>query len=131
MASVASANRMVDAELGITAHAAPTAPIRMELASAAGTATAAGTAIANPAPQNIAWAAASNGSAAGPTVKLDYTNTSGAAVTVTGVNILDSTATTPRFLGYGDLTGADKTLNNNDILSFAISSVTYAVTPAP
>jgi len=128
MASVASANRMVDAELGTTAHTAPTAPIRVQLASAAGSTSAAGTAIANPAPATVTFAAAANGVAASSNAP-SMTNTSGGAVTVTGINLIDS-AGTPRFLGYGGLTGGSKTLNNNDVLSFAAGQITYAVTPA-
>jgi hypothetical protein len=128
MASVASANRMVDAELGVAAHVAPTTPIRVQLASAAGTTSAAGTAIANPAAVTVTFGASSAGVAASTNAP-SLTNTSGSAVTVTGVNIIDS-AGTPRFLGYGGLTGGSKTLNNNDVLSFAIGQITYGVTPA-
>ncbi len=129
MASVASAQRMVDAELGTTAHPAPTKPIRVQLASAAGTASAPGTAIANPAPADVAFAAANTSGVAASSTSQTMTNSSGGSVTVTGINLIDSTAT-PRFLGYGDLAGADKTVANGDTLSFAAGQITYAVTPA-
>ena len=128
MASQASANRMVDAELGTTAHVAPSTPIRVQGASAAGSASAAGTAIVNPAPQTVTFAAAVNGVASSSNAPA-MTNTSGGTVTVQGVNIVDS-AGTPRFLGYAGLTGGAKTLNNNDVLSFAAGQIQYAVTPA-
>lgn len=120
----AEANRLLDASFGTSAYAAPTAPMKLALMTANGSATAAGTEVTGGsyARQTIAFSAASSQAAANSGA-ISFTVMP--AVTVVGVEIYDS-AGTPRRAWYGPLT-ANKTLNAGDTLSFAISSVSASL----
>lgn len=120
----AEANRLLDASFGTTTYTAPTTPMKLALMTANGSATAAGTEVTGGsyARQTIAFGSASSQAA---TNSGSISFTAMPAVTVVGVEILDS-AGTPRRAWYGPLT-ASKTLNAGDTLSFATSAVSASV----
>lgn len=127
--SEASAARMVNAELGITAHVAPTAPIKGRLYTVAGTGAAAGTEVTGGSytPQSVTFAAQSGTTVATTNVAMNFTGMP--ACTVVEVGFTDSAAT-PRYLGHsGTLTGGSKTVNAGDTLTVASGQATYGVTP--
>lgn len=117
--TTAEAQRLLDASNGTAAYVAPTAPVKVALTSATGTANAAGTEVAGGsyARQAVAFGATSAG--APPTSSNSGTLTYGSmpAVTVTGVDEFDS-AGTPFRRWFGGLT-ANKTLNAGDTFSIA------------
>lgn len=127
--SEASAARMVNAELGITAHVAPTTPIKGRLYTVAGSGTAAGTEVTGGsyAAQNATFAAQSGTTPATTSAAMNFTGMP--AATVVELGFTDSGGT-PRYLGHsGSLTGGNKTTNSGDTLSFASGQATFGVTP--
>jgi hypothetical protein len=115
------ANSLLGATCAQAAYVAPTAPIKVALVTATGTATAAGTEVSGGsyARQTITFAAASGGSISS-NVALTYTNMP--ACTVTGVDEYDS-AGTPIRRWFGALS-ASKTVNAGDTFSIASGSYT-------
>ncbi len=130
MASQPEARRLVEASLGVTAYAAPTTPIKVQLTTAAGTSTAPGTEVTGGsyAAQSAGFGAANTSGVSATTATVSFTGMP--AVTVTGINLVDSAAT-PRFLGYANLNGGNKSVNAGDTVSFATGQITYGITPAP
>ncbi len=122
----AAASRVLRAELGITAHVAPTTPMMMRLMSANGSASINGTQVTGGsyAAQNVtsALGTEANGSVTN-TGTVSYTGMP--ATTTNGVEIWDSNGTPRRSL-WGALT-TPKTTGAGDVLSFAASSLTIAV----
>jgi hypothetical protein len=120
------ANNILDASIGTAAFTATTAPLRVRLMTANGTATAAGTELATSggytsgtgAP-TVTYAAASAGSAAS---NVAVTVTNMPATTIVGVEEWDS-AGTPVRKWYGPLT-ASKT---GDTFTIASGSLTNAL----
>jgi hypothetical protein len=123
------ANNILDASIGTAAFTATTAPLRVRLMTANGTATAAGTELATSggytsgtgAP-TVTYAAASAGSAAS---NVAVTVTNMPATTIVGVEEWDS-AGTPVRKWYGPLT-ASKTTNAGDTFTIASGSLTNAL----
>lgn len=115
------ANGLLNASSGQAAYTAPVTPIKVALATATGTASAAGTEVAGGsyARQTITFSAASGGSITS-NVALTYTNMP--ACTVTGVDEWDSTGTPVR-RWFGALS-ASKTVNAGDTFSIAAGSYT-------
>lgn len=115
------ANAILGATSGQAAYVAPTTPIKVALATATGTASAAGTEVTGGsyARQTITFAAAAGGSITSNVV-LTYTNMP--ACTVTGVDEWDS-AGTPVRRWFGALS-ASKTVNAGDTFSIASGSYT-------
>jgi hypothetical protein len=115
------ANALLGASSGQAAYVAPTAPIRVALVTATGSATAAGTEVTGGsyARQTITFAAPAGG-AISSNVALTYTNMP--ACTVTGVDEFDS-ATTPVRRWFGNLSSS-KTVNAGDTFSIASGSYT-------
>jgi hypothetical protein len=115
------ANALLAASSGQTAYPAVTAPVKVALVTATGTAAAPGTEVTGGsyARQTITFAAASGGSIAS-NVALTYTNMP--ACTVTGVDEYDS-AGTPIRRWFGALS-ASKTVNAGDTFSIASGSYT-------
>lgn len=117
----AEANRLLDASFGTAAYTAPTGAMKLALATATGSASAAGTEVTGGsyARQTLAMASASGASCANSST-ISFTGMP--AATVTGVDIYDSNGT-PRRAWWGALT-ASKTTGAGDTLSFAASSIT-------
>jgi len=115
------ANALLGASSGQAAYTNPTAPIKVALVTATGTATAAGTEVTGGsyARQTITFAAPAGGSISS-NVALTYTNMP--ACTVTGVDEYDS-AGTPVRRWFGALS-ASKTVNAGDTFSIASGSYT-------
>jgi hypothetical protein len=115
------ANALLGATSGQAAYVAPTAPVKVALVTATGTASAAGTEVTGGsyARQTITFAAAAGGSITS-NVALTYTNMP--ACTVTGVDEWDS-AGTPIRRWFGALS-ASKTVNAGDTFSIASGSYT-------
>jgi hypothetical protein len=118
------ANRYVDAGLGTATYTAPTGPMRVALMTANGTNTAAGTEVTGGsyAKQTVTFAAASAGAAASSNA-LNFTGMP--AVTVTGLDVVDS-AGTPRRVWTGALS-VSKVVGAGDTLSFAIGALTVGL----
>jgi hypothetical protein len=116
-------NALLAASSGQTVYTNPTAPIKVALATATGTATVAGTEVTGGsyARQSITFAAASAGSIAS-NAAINYTVMP--ACTVTGVDEYDS-AGTPVRRWFGALS-ASKTVNAGD--TFSIASASYTKT---
>jgi hypothetical protein len=116
----AHANNILDASLGTASFTATTAPIKVRLMTANGSATAAGTEVTGGsyASQTATFASAASGSAAS-NATVNFTNMP--AVTVVGVELWDS-AGTPLRKWFGALT-ANKTLNSGDTFSIASGSL--------
>ena len=115
------ANALLAASSGQAAYPAVTSPVKVALATATGTASAAGTEVSGGsyARQTITFAAATGGSISS-NVALTYTNMP--ACTVTGVDEYDS-AGTPIRRWFGNLS-ASKTVNAGDTFSIASGSYT-------
>lgn len=115
------ANAVLNASTAEAAYTAPTTPIKVQLNSVVGSATAAGTQVTGGSytPQTLTMAAASAGSASS-NVALTYTSMP--AITVTSVDEFDS-AGTPIRRWWGLLT-ASKTTNSGDTFSIASGSYT-------
>lgn len=118
------ADRLLNASLGAATYTAPTTPMKLALATSASSASAAGTEVAGGsyARQNIAFTTATSGANANSGV---ITFTAMPACTVTHVDIYDSNGT-PRRCWFGPLT-ASKVLGSGDSISFAVSSVSAAL----
>ena len=128
----AEATRLLNAMLDEATYTAPStgSGLMLRLLSAMGTATSAGTELANAggsayAPQNIKTAlpVAANGTVAN-NAAITYTNMP--AVTTVGVEVWD-TAATPRRQCYAAL-AASKTTSTGDSLTFATSALTFTLT---
>lgn len=120
------ANALLNSSLKGTAYTAPTTPVNLRLMSANGSATAAGTEVANASGSTYAaqrldtsLGSASAGSIT-TTGALTFSNMP--AITTTGVEVWDS-AGTPIRRWFGALT-TSKTTALGDTLSFAASSIT-------
>ena len=109
---------------GQAAYTAPTAPIKVRLCTATGTATTPGTAVTGGgyADQSITFAAPAAGAIAS---NVGLTYTSMPACTVAGVDEFDSAATPVR-RWFGALT-ASKTVNAGDTFSIASGSYTKSL----
>lgn len=121
-----AASRVLRAELGITAHVAPTTPIMNRLMSANGSASANGTQVTGGsyAAQNLSTALGTeaNGAVASNAV---VSHTGMPATTTNGVEWWDSNGT-PRRAMWGALTVA-KTTGAGDTLSFAVGQLSANV----
>lgn len=123
------ANQLLEAIHATTTLVASTAPIRLRLMTAAGTATANGTELASGggytqgagAPAT-AWAAAASGSQA---TNAAVTITNMPAATIPAVETWDSNGT-PKRQELGNLT-ASKTTASGDTLTFASGAITSAL----
>jgi hypothetical protein len=117
------ANALLAASSGQTAYPAVTAPIKVALVTATGSATTAGTEVVpggnSYSRQTITFAAPSGGSISSNLI-LNWTNMP--ACTVTGVDEYDS-AGTPVRRWFGNLS-ASKTVNAGDTFSIASGSYT-------
>jgi hypothetical protein len=115
------ANALLAASSGQAAYTAPTAPLKVALVTATGTATAPGTEVAGGsyARQTITFGAPSAGAIAN-NIALNYASMP--ACTVTGVDEYDS-AGTPVRRWFGALS-ASKVVNSGDTFSIAIGSYT-------
>ncbi|MEU5259001.1 hypothetical protein [Amycolatopsis sp. NPDC021455] len=120
----AEANRLLDASLGTAPFTAPTAPVKLALVTANGSATSAGTEVTGGgyARQSVTFSAASAGTASN-TGLINFTNMP--AATVVGAEIYDSSGT-PRRAWFGSL-AASKTTGAGDTLSFAVSALTVGL----
>lgn len=120
----AEANRLLDASLGTASYTAPTGAMKVALATSASSASAAGTEVAGGsyARQTVTFGAASAGATANSGA-LNFTNMP--VATTTHLDVYDSNGS-PRRAWYGALT-APKTTASGDTLSFAISSITIAL----
>lgn len=123
------ATNMLNASLGKASYAATTTPMMLRLMSANGSATAAGTEVANGggsayAAQNLT-SALGTASAGAITNTGTVTFTNMPAITTVGLEIWDSTGTPVR-KWFGALT-ASKTTALGDSLSFAPSSLNISV----
>lgn len=120
------ATSLLNASFGKVTYPAPTTPMMLDLMTAVGDATTAGTVVANSggstyAAQNLSTALA-NGSAgviANSAAAVTFTNMP--PVTVAGVKVSDSSGTPVR-KWFGPLTTA-KTTGQGDTLSFAQSTI--------
>lgn len=99
--TTAEANRLLDASFGTAAYTAPTAPMKLALATTPSSASAAGTEVTGGsyARQTIAMTAASSGSTPNTSV-ITFTNMP--ACTVTHIDIYDSNGS-PRRCWWGQL----------------------------
>ena len=115
------ANALLAASSGQAVYVNPTAPIKVSLATATGTASAPGTEVSGGsyARQTITFAAPSGGSI---TSNVALTYTAMPACTVNGVDEWDS-AGTPVRRWFGNLS-APKTVNAGDTFSIAAGSYT-------
>lgn len=123
------ANQLLEAIHATTTLVASTAPIRLRLMTAAGSATANGTELATgggytqgAGAPSTAWAAAASGSQA---TNAAVTITNMPATTITAVETWDSNAT-PKRQELGNLT-ASKTTASGDTLTFASGAITSAL----
>lgn len=118
------ANRLLDASLGVATYTAPTGSMKVALATTASSASAAGTEVTGGsyARQNVTFGSASAGSSTN-TGAVNFTNMP--AATSSHMDIYDSNGT-PRRGWFGPLS-ASKTTASGDTLSFAISSITIAL----
>ena len=114
------------------APAALTMPAKVQLTTTVGTATATGTVVtgASYADQSLTAAqitAAAGTAAASNNVTLTYASMPAVpAPGVQGVNVIDSTATTPLISGSGGLTAA-KVVNAGDTFSIAAGALTESI----
>jgi hypothetical protein len=120
----AEATNLVNGWLGVAAYTPATAPIMLALATATGTASAAGTEVVGGsyARKAITFAAPSNG-ATSNNAAINFTSMP--AVTVNGIDIYDSSGTPVR-RAFAPLTAA-KTTGSGDTLSFAAGSITASL----
>jgi hypothetical protein len=132
----AEANRLLNAALGLAAYTAPTTPMRVRLLSAMGTATVNGTELVNSGGSTYAVQTLTT------TTVIPTTATAGAiansgtvptitfanlpAITILGIEIIDSTAVTPRRSMYGPLT-VSKTVALGDSVAFAASQLALSM----
>lgn len=119
------ANNLCNGWLGIASYTAVTGAMKLALATATGTATAAGTEVTGGsyARQTIVFSAPSAGATSN---NATISFTSMPAVTVTGIDIFDS-AGTPIRRAFAALT-ASKTTASGDTLSFASTAITASLT---
>ena len=122
--TTAEANRLLDASLGTATYTAPTTPMKLALATAASSASAAGTEVSGGsyARQNIAFGSASSGSTSNSGT-ITFSNMP--ACTVTHIDIYDSNGT-PRRCWWGALT-ASKVLAAGDSIAFSAAAVSVAL----
>jgi hypothetical protein len=118
-------NKLLDHINGVAAFTQPTTPLHARLMTATGTATAAGTEVVGGsyAAQAVNFGAAS-GAVAANTGAVVFTGMP--AVTVTGVEIWDSSGT-PQRLWWGPLS-ASKTLNAGDTFQFDAAALAVSLT---
>lgn len=123
----AAASRVLRAELGITAHVAPTTPMLLRLYSVTGSVSATGTEVVGG-----SYAAQNLTTALGTEANGTVTNTGAVtftlmpAITTTSAEIHDSTAAPGRRSAWGALT-ASKTTAAGDTLTFAASAITFSI----
>lgn len=123
-------NNMVNASLGVASYTATTAPAKLRLMTANGSATSAGTELSTSGGYTAGTGVSLSGlmttASAGSSsnnAAVNFTNMP--AATIVGVEIWDS-AGTPIRKWFGALT-ASKTTNSGDTLSFATSSLTVSI----
>lgn len=124
------AQNVLDAVVGTAAFVAPTGAAKLELDTAVGSQSAAGTAVTGGsyADQTIAFSAATaqTGTFSAQNANSAIINFAGMPVaTVTSIAIKDS-AGTPRRAAWGLLT-ANKTTGAGDTISFAVASVVIQI----
>jgi hypothetical protein len=121
-----ASDRLVNASTGAVAHVAPTTPMKLALATATSSASAAGTEVTGGsyARQTFTPTTASGGTGCNNSAAITYTNMP--AATTTYGDIYDSNGT-PRREAFGSLSSS-KTTNAGDTLTFPIASVTYNIT---
>lgn len=118
-------NQLIDALHGTAAFTAPVTPLKLRLMTANGTDAAAGTEVTGGtyAPQNIAFTAAAAGSSSNTAlIRFDGLP----AATIVGVEVWDSTATTPRRLWHSPL-AANVTVAAGQPLEFGAGAITFAL----
>jgi len=117
-------NQLLDALVG-TASYTVTTPIKIALETTAGTDSAAGTEVTGGsyARQTVTFGSASAGSISNTTV-VTFTNMP--AASLNAIAIYDS-ASTPKRLAYGPLSGAPKSVSSGDTFQLAIGSVTLSL----
>lgn len=122
--TTAEANRLLDASLGVATYTAPTTPMKLALATAASSASAAGTEVSGGsyARQNITFSSSSSG-ATSNSGTVTFANMP--ACTVTHIDVYDSNGT-PRRCWWGALT-ASKTLAAGDSIAFSAAAVSAAL----
>jgi len=118
-------NKLLDHVNGITAYAQPTTPLKARLMTANGSATAAGTEVTGGSytAQTVTFAAAASGAAAN-SAQVVYTAMP--AVTVTGVEIWDSSGS-PQRLWWAPLT-TPKALSAGDTFQFDTGALQVGLT---
>ena len=120
--TTATANAVIDHQLGTAARIAPTTPMKLALETVAGTATAAVTEYSGYTRQTIAFSAASAGAASNSGA---LTIACSSAATIVAVAIYDS-AGTPVRKAWGALT-TSRTVAAGDSLAFAIGAVSLSI----
>jgi hypothetical protein len=127
----AQANKILDLTLGTSAPTMFTTPARVRLTTTAPTATTAGTELTGTgytaggtSLAGNTFGAAATGSASGPaTSALSWTNGSGGAWSIVGVEIWDS-AGTPLRWWYGTFTGQPISVANGNTFQIAVNALT-------
>lgn len=121
-------NNMLNASLALATYAATTAPMKLRLMTANGSASSAGTEVTGGSyvALGVSLSGLMSSASAGSSSNTGAINFTGMpATTVVGVEIWDS-AGTPIRKWFGALT-ASKTTNSGDTLSFATGSLTVSV----
>lgn len=123
--TTAEADRLTNASANGTAYPLPTTPMKLALATAASSASAAGTEVTGGsyARQTIAFTTSAGTGVSNSGV---VTFAGMPACTVTHIDIYDSNGS-PRRAYWGPLT-ASKVLGAGDSLNFAVSSVSFVMT---
>jgi hypothetical protein len=125
------ANKVLDLTLGTSTPTMFTGAAKMRLTTTAPTASAAGTELTGTGYTTggvtIVFAAASAGSAAGPTTQIQLTNGSGGTWSIVGVEIWDS-AGTPLRWHWGTWTGQPISVPNGAIFQVSVSAITKTLT---
>lgn len=126
----AQANKILDATLGTTPLAAFSGAAKIRLTTTAPTATAAGTELAGSGytagGQAITFAAAAAGSTSNNGAALQWTNNSGGAWSIVGLEVWDSAGTPIRWW-YGTFTGQPISVPAGAIFQISAGAVTVAL----
>jgi hypothetical protein len=129
----AQANKILDASLGTTALTAFSGACKLKLMTGTlPTATVAGTELTGGSGyttggNTVIFAAASAGQALGPTVAQSWTNSSGGAWSITGLEIWDSAGTPVRWW-FGAFTSQPISVGAGNTFQVAISGITVGLT---
>lgn len=128
----AQANKILDATLGTTALTAFSGAAKVRLTTTAPTATAAGTELTGGSGyttggSTIVFSAASAGATTGGTSAVSWTNASGGAWSIVGVEIWDSAGSPIRWW-FGNFTGQPISVANGNTFQIAIAAISVGLT---